>query len=135
MDLSGLCKLALTQQLEADNGVPTAHQSCLGVLAMIKGGGCKSYWDETEVYRCREGNQELAEQFAKRLPEGSLRLQSTVKKIRVLKRKVKVTLSKGQVLTADDVILAVPQVYGARLRSSRGCLSPIRDSSGKMLSS
>lgn len=38
MDVSGLCKLALKEQLEGDNGVPAECQSYLGVLAMIKGG-------------------------------------------------------------------------------------------------
>jgi hypothetical protein len=55
MEVSDLCKLALKEQLETDNGVPAERQSYLGVLAMIKGGGGKSFWEDTEVYRCLEG--------------------------------------------------------------------------------
>ena len=49
--------------LEADNGTPSMEQSLLGILAMVKGGGLDRYWTETEVYRCHDGNQRLAEKF------------------------------------------------------------------------
>jgi hypothetical protein len=48
-----LCKTAVLQQLESDNGVPAQDQSLLGLLAMVKGGGKERYWEDTEVYRCR----------------------------------------------------------------------------------
>jgi monoamine oxidase len=108
LPVSQLSKLALREQLETDNGVPAERQSYLGVLAMIKGGGCKSYWEDTEVYRCREGNDELAKQFRKRLPKRSVRFNSTVRKINLKKSPVEVTLTGGESLTADDVVLAAP---------------------------
>jgi monoamine oxidase len=108
MPVSQLCKLALTEQLETDNGVAAGKQSYLGVLAMIKGGGCSKYWEDTEVFRCREGNQELAKRLANRLPVKSVRLNARARSIRIRKRNVEVTLSNGAKLTADDVILAAP---------------------------
>ena len=50
---------ALRQQLVADNGVAATEQSLLGVLAMVKGHGIDKYWLDTEVWRCRGGNQQL----------------------------------------------------------------------------
>ena len=46
--------------MTADNGVITEWQSYLGNLAMVKGGGLEKYWTESEVYRCKGGNQQLA---------------------------------------------------------------------------
>jgi monoamine oxidase len=116
MSVSGLCKLALEEQLVADNGVPAERQSYLGVLAMVKGGGCKNYWEDTEIYRCREGNQQLAEEFAKKLPKGTVRLKKRVKEIRLLKQQVKVTLADGEVVKADDAILAIPPSVWSEVR-------------------
>ena len=48
----------------ADNGVVSEWQSYLGNLAMVKGGGLEKYWTESEVYRCKGGNQQLATKFA-----------------------------------------------------------------------
>ena len=107
-DASALCKLAILEQLVTDNGVPAEGQSYLGVLAMIKGGGGKSYWEDTEVFRCKEGNQKLAEKLADSLPDGSVRLNCQVKRIRIHDGKVQVWISKGKTLTARDLILAVP---------------------------
>jgi monoamine oxidase len=112
-DTSDLCKLAVLEQLVADNGVPAEQQSYLGVLAMIQGGGGQEYWDDTEVFRCKEGNQRLAELLAASLPKGSVHFNRRVRKIRVGAAGVKVWMSKGAPLTATDVILAVPpSVWG-----------------------
>jgi monoamine oxidase len=54
---------AVAQQLVADNGRSADQQSLLGVLAMIKGHGVDRYWNDTEVYRCIDGNAQLAERF------------------------------------------------------------------------
>ena len=48
----------------ADNGVVSEWQSYLGNLAMVKGGGLEKYWTESEVYRCKGGNQQLATKLA-----------------------------------------------------------------------
>jgi monoamine oxidase len=54
---------AVEQQLVADNGRTARRQSLLGVLAMIKGHGVDRYWTDTEVYRCIDGNAQLADRF------------------------------------------------------------------------
>lgn len=105
---SALCKLAVLEQLVTDNGVPAEQQSFLGVLAMIRGGGGQKYWDDTEVFRCKEGNQRLAELLSASLPKGTVRLNRSVRKIEIVGSGVKVWLSRGKPLAAKDVVLAVP---------------------------
>jgi monoamine oxidase len=61
------CRAALENMLAADNEVPVDEQSLLGVLAMVKGGGLDRFWTDTEVFRCRNGNAQLAEKFAEAL--------------------------------------------------------------------
>ena len=44
--------------------------SLLAMLAHIAGGGFSKYWEETEVYRCEDGNQALAPSSASGLRKG-----------------------------------------------------------------
>ena len=46
--------------MTANNGVSTAWQSYLGNLAMVSGGGGDRFWTDSETYRCKGGNQQLA---------------------------------------------------------------------------
>jgi len=111
---SRLCKKAVQEMLETDNGVEGNEQSLLGVLAMVKGGGLDRYWTDTEVYRCEGGNQQLAERFFERLNE---KLETVVLKARVTsiaRRDKKIWVEAnvdGKRVEAgpfDDVILAIP---------------------------
>src|SRR5207302_1624422 len=61
---SELCKLSMRTMMETDNGVSVENQSLLANLAMVQGGGGKGYWEQTEVYRCAGGNQQLAYKLA-----------------------------------------------------------------------
>jgi monoamine oxidase len=45
----GLCKDAVLQLLESDNGVPAEQQILLGLLAMVRGGGMERYWVDTAL--------------------------------------------------------------------------------------
>ena len=66
LDASPLCKAVSDAMMTADNGVVTEWQSYLGNLAMVKGGGVERYWTEAEMYRCKGGNQQLAQQAGHR---------------------------------------------------------------------
>ncbi len=112
---SELCKRAIAGQLSADNGVPAANQSFLGVLAMIRGGGLDRYWTDTELVRCRGGNQQLPEKFAAALNTGKptprVLLNSPVTAIRRSKDHAVLVMVKGAAAPAGpfhDVILAIP---------------------------
>jgi monoamine oxidase len=110
------CKRAFAEMLEADNGIPAAEQSLLGVLAMIKGGGLHQYWTDTEVFRCEEGNQELARRFERALNEqkaDTVRRNHAVEEIARQAGEVIVKIGvKGKpepaLDSARDVILAIP---------------------------
>jgi monoamine oxidase len=106
--LSDRCRRALHAEFEADNGVSTWWQSHLGNLTQIKGGGLDKYWTDTEVFRCRGGNQQLAAKLAADLPAGQVRLRTAVKQIRVRAGGVSVRLADGSTVDGDDVVLAVP---------------------------
>lgn len=110
---SELLRKALEAQESADNGVPASKQSWLGFLAMVKGGGLEKYWNESEVYRCKGGNQQLAHKLAGAVGEKRIRLSTPVKSIIVRESVVRVVLGSGETLETDDVILAVPpSVWG-----------------------
>jgi monoamine oxidase len=97
--------------LTADNGIPTREQSLLAVLAMIKGGGLDRYWTDTELFRCKGGNQTLAEQFASCLNEGkkTIHENAPVEAIEPSGSRVRVRVrDREKPDEADDVILAVP---------------------------
>jgi monoamine oxidase len=118
--LSRIARDAVGNMLATDNGVLAAEQSLLGVLAMIKGHGVDRYWTDTEVYRCREGNQQLAERFKKALKPATVVLNASVTSISEKNGKVtvKVQHARGKkfAASADDVILAVPPSVWRRIR-------------------
>lgn len=107
-NISPLAKHLLHSEFAAENGVATEQQSHLGNLAQIAGGGLDRYWTETEVYRCKGGNQQIAQKLAHEVGKDRVHLQRAVKRIESNDRGVKVTDSTGQVWTADDVVLTVP---------------------------
>jgi monoamine oxidase len=110
------CKEAFAEMMAADNGIPADQQSLLGVLAMIKGGGLHQYWTDTEVYRCKEGSQELARMFERELNRtkpDTVRLNEPVESIDNQNGKVVLKLggSGSREVSIDppvDVILAIP---------------------------
>lgn len=108
LDISPLGKLGLKVQFTADNGQDAAKQSLLGNLAQVKGGGVDKYWTESEVYRCKGGNQQLALSLAEAVTADRIIVGLSAKKIEVKSDKVMVTCGDGRTIECDDVVLAVP---------------------------
>jgi monoamine oxidase len=108
LDASALCKTGLHALMTADNGVLTQWQSYLGNLSMVKGGGLEKYWSDSEVYRCRGGNQQLARKLAETITPDRLLLRTAVRAITVRDTGVSVRLADGKTLEADDVVLTAP---------------------------
>lgn len=106
--VSELCKQAITVQLSADNGVATSRQSYLGSLTQVKGGGLEKYWTESEVYRCRGGNAQLARKLAEAIGHERMHLETPISEVRIHPEKVSVLDAAGRWLEADDVVLAIP---------------------------
>lgn len=107
LECSALCKKALTVEFQSNNGQDAAKQSFLGNLAQVKGhGNAKSYRDESEVYRCKGGNQTLATKLAAQIK--NLTLGLPVRGIDWGTKKVEVSCADGRTIECDDVVLAVP---------------------------
>jgi monoamine oxidase len=109
LNVSPLCKAGIEAQLTADNGVRAEWQSWLGNLAMVKGGGLEKYWTDSEVYRCKGGNQQLAFKLLEGVTPARVQLRTPVRRVDLTaKDRVLVTLASGKTIEAEDVVLAIP---------------------------
>jgi len=108
LSASDLCKRVMNVQLSTLNGVATDRQSYLGNLAMIKGGGVEKFWTQSEALHCDGGNQQLPEEISDELGPPRFILHHSVKAVKMGERTATVSVSDGQKLEADDVILAIP---------------------------
>ena len=108
LDASPLCKAGLDAMMTADNGVITEWQSYLGNLAMVKGGGLEKYWTDSEVYRCKGGNQQLARRLASAIGNERVMTRTPVTHLQVTDAVARVTLATGRVLEAEHVLLTAP---------------------------
>ncbi|MFN0137058.1 MAG: flavin monoamine oxidase family protein [Phycisphaerae bacterium] len=110
---SDMAKKCMDILLAADNGQATDKQSYLGMLAQIKGGGVEKYWTESEVYRCKGGNQSLAFKLAEAIGNDRIVLKLPVTDINVKGDKVSIKCADGRNIECDDVVLTVPpSVWG-----------------------
>jgi monoamine oxidase len=105
---SDVSSRAIATQLWADNGAPLERQSYLGMLAQVKGGGLDKYWTDSEVYRCKGGNQQLASKLAESNGKDHLIIGMPVTAVRVSDKKAIVTCKDRRTIEADDVVLAIP---------------------------
>lgn len=105
---SEVCRRAIDAMLTADSGVRTEWQSYLGHLAMVKGGGVEAYWTDSELYRCKGGNQQLAEKLADGIGRDRIVLSMPVTHVQTSAAGVRVRLADGRMLEGDQVIVAVP---------------------------
>ena len=115
VNASPLCKAGLDAMMTADNGMVTEWQSYLGNLAMVKGGGLEKFWSDSEVYRCKGGNQVLARRLASAIGNERVLLRSPVRGVVVSDQNVRVTLASGRVLEAEHVVLSAPPTVWNRI--------------------
>jgi len=108
LDVSPLVKHGLHAQISSDNGVETERQSYLGMLASISGGGGEKYWSDSEVYRCKGGNQQLATKLAQAVGDARIVLKLPVTRVSVKRDTVVVECADGRSIECDDVVVAVP---------------------------
>jgi monoamine oxidase len=92
---------------EGDNAVRADRQSYLGMLACIKGGGLDKYWTESEVYRCKQGNQALAEALATSFGVDRIKLNLPVVSVKDRGDKMLVATADKRIIECDDVVLTV----------------------------
>lgn len=111
LDLPARAKRAMWINQTSDNGQDAARQSLLGQLAVVKGGGLERFWTESEVYRCKGGNQQLALRLADAIGRERIRLGEPVREVARLRGRL-VVRSRTQAIDCDDVVLAVaPSVW------------------------
>ncbi len=108
LSCSDTCRRAIDAMLTADNGVRTEWQSYLGHLAMVKGGGIEAFWTDSELYRCRGGNQQLATRLADGIGRDRITLGTPATHVRTSSAGVHVQLAGGRTLEGDHVVIAVP---------------------------
>lgn len=115
-EMSDLVRKAIEAQLVADNGQAADRQSYLGMIAQVAGGGVEKYWTESEVCRCKGGNQQLATKLAEGFGKDRITLKLPVTEIRQQGDKVVVTCADRRTLECDDVILTVPPTVWSKIR-------------------
>src|SRR5688500_1926923 len=108
LSVSPLCKTSIHALMMADNGVVPEWQSYLGNLAMWKGGGLEKYWTDSEVFRCRGGNQQLATKFVAAIGAAKVLTRTPVRSVELTDKGARVLLATGKTLEADRVILTAP---------------------------
>lgn len=108
LSCSDLCRTAIDAMLTADNGVRSEWQSYLGHLAMVKGGGVERFWTDSELYRCKGGNQQLAEKLADGVGRDRITLRMPATHVTHTSAGVRVRLADGREFEADHVVVAVP---------------------------
>lgn len=109
-------KKAINAQISADNGARCDRQSYLGNLAMIKGGGLERFWTDSEVFRCKGGNAQLADALADAIGRDRIILGKPVASVTYDSRSVRVVTSDHSEFTADHVILTAPPSTWPRIR-------------------
>lgn len=123
-------RAALDANLSGDNGVATGRMSLLAMLGQVKGGGLDRYWSESEVYRCKGGNQQLAHKLANAIGKDRIVNELRVREIDMSKSVAKVTCSDGRTIECDDVVLAVPPAVWSKIKVNPGIPDTMRPQMG-----
>ena len=108
LDASPLVKRAMWINQTSDNGQDASKQSLLGQLAAVKGGGLEKYWTDSEVYRCKGGNDALSRLLADGVGRDRITMGLPARSIALKGDRMLVEARDGRVIECDDVVLAVP---------------------------
>lgn len=109
-------KGAIRALLTADNGQELKKSSYLGMLAQVAGGGVEKYWTESEVYRCKGGNQQLAFKLAEAIGKDRVILKLPVQRVQMRGKNIVVTCADGRTIECDDVVVTVPPTVWDRIQ-------------------
>lgn len=120
LDTDALTKRACWINQTSDNGQSPSRMSLLGQLAAVKGGGLEKFWSDTEVYRCKGGNQQLATKLAGAIGQQKIILGLPVTEVDARSNICKVTCRDGRVIECDDVVLAVPPTVWKKIQFTPG---------------
>ncbi|MBL8763874.1 MAG: FAD-dependent oxidoreductase [Phycisphaerae bacterium] len=130
LDVPELVKKAMLINQVSDNGQAAEKQSLLGQLAAVKGGGLERFWKESEVYRCKGGNDQLARRLAAGIGPDRLVTKLAARAVRPRKDVLVVEAADGRTLECDDVVLAVPPSVWDRIEISPSLPAALRPQMG-----
>jgi monoamine oxidase len=115
---------AIAAELGNNQVVPIEEQSYLGLTAVVRGGqlagDINAFWTQSEVFRCAEGNQQLAyalRELLEVVSPGSVLTGVPVTAVTIAPDQVTVTAS-GTDYTSDYAVLAIPQPAWAAISFS-----------------
>jgi monoamine oxidase len=128
---SDLVRQAAAVELIHDMAVPLEKMNYLALLCTIKGHGGEKFWEDTEVYRTKAGNQTLASHLAAGLHHGDLYLDCPVTKVHAEATGMAITLQDGRTLKYGDVVLSVPPSTWSRIEFSPELPRSLRPQMGK----
>lgn len=114
LDATAQTKRLVRVLIEADNAQQLERMSSLAFLAMLKGGGVERFWLHSEDFRCKGGNQQLAQRFADSIGAERIRLGTPISRIDLTASDGRVSMltSSGERVDSDEVVLAcAPSVY------------------------
>lgn len=103
-----MAKQAILTEFMMDMNCPPQKMSCLGILTIIAAHGGKGYWDETEVFRCAEGNARLADGLLEGVGKDRVHFGKPVAAIKTVESGVRLRLANGDEVEGDDVVLTAP---------------------------
>ena len=115
---------AIAAELGNNQVVPIEEQSYLGLTAVVRGGqlagDINAFWTQSEVFRCAEGNQQLAyalRELLEVVSPGSVLTGVPVTAVTITPDQVTVT-ADGTDYTSDYAVLAIPQPTWAAISFS-----------------
>ncbi len=120
LEVGELGKTGIALQLTADNGVECKNQSYLGNLAAVKGGGLEKYWTDSEVLRCKQGNDALAQKLAEKVGKDRITLELAASKVEIKGDKVVVSCRDGREIECDDVVCTLPPTVWSKVQWKPG---------------
>jgi len=98
-----------------DGALDPQKASYLGYLGTVAGGGFERFWEESEVYRCLGGAQQLAEELGREIGNERIRLGTPAKTVEIQEARVRVETAGGKTHEADAVVLAVPPTVWGKI--------------------
>jgi monoamine oxidase len=106
---------AVAAELGNNQAVSIDDQSYLGLASVVAGGALAgdytAFWTQSEIFRCAQGNQQLAyalRNLLEGMSPGSVLTSTPVTQVTIASDQVTVT-ADGAGYTSDFVVLAIPQ--------------------------
>ncbi len=116
LDTPPLVKRLIRVQLASDNAIENSKASLLAMLVAIKGGGGERFWSDSEAYRCKGGNDQLARHLAESIGRSRIQLGDAVAEVRYRGPHAVVKCKSGDQYECDRVVIAVPPATWPSIR-------------------